>query len=83
VKVKESSCALIWRQSGRANLRNEAICNAIAKRYKRHDNERRKGVTNVSPINLCNLANHHTANQDECTSRSPGWDRSKYRSKED
>lgn len=73
----------IERQSGREDLRDEAICDAIAKRNKRHDDERRKSVANVAPIDLRDLANHHTANQDECTSRSPGWDRSKYRSKED
>lgn len=45
-----------------ADLRDETICYAVTERDKRHDNERWEDVADVAPIDLSNLANHHTAN---------------------
>lgn len=46
---------------GDTDLRNETVCNAVGERYEGHDYKRRQYITNIVPVDLCNLTNHHTA----------------------
>lgn len=44
---------------GRGNLRDEAVSYTVAEGDECHDDERWQHVTNVSPVDLRDLANHH------------------------
>ena len=44
------------------NSRNKAISYTVAEGNKRQNHKRRKNISNITPIDLRNLSNHHAAN---------------------